>query len=94
MIRLGGSPYANQTPQIESVWVANVMARAGTSAALVSIAAAAATCGLNGTPVPMSRSGLARSHVENGALKGDSTRTTSHEAQSFEIMRRRSGEQK
>lgn len=58
-----------------------------TSAALVSIVPAATICGANGERCRAPWSDLAKSHVENGAVNGESTRTISHEAQSFEIMR-------
>ena len=58
-----------------------------TIAALVSIAPGATICGAKGERCPAPWSDLAKSHVENGAVTGKSTRTISHEAQSFEIMR-------
>jgi hypothetical protein len=67
--------------------------RPGTNAAFVSAAARAATRGLLGKPAPVSRSGFVKSHVENGAVNGESTRTTSHEAQTFENMSLKADEQ-
>jgi len=68
-------------------------ARTGSDPALVSNVMRADTRGLLGTPAPVSRSGFVKSHVANGAVNGDSTRTTSHEAQSFENMSWNAGEQ-
>ena len=69
------------------------MMRTGTSAAFVSNVARVATRGLLGKPALVFRSGFVKSHVEKGAVNGESTRTTSHQAQNFENMSWDLGEQ-